>query len=155
MKPFKALFIFLILFNACQSKNHSISELKNDDQHALKIDQPDTIAFSIKKYRIIVHPRIEGNSTISLILDNGVPQTIIDETYLAKIKGQHTIDTIFGMDFPAYKIFPNFKVQFNSYTFNIDTIKITNCKLFDRNIEYGILGYDFFKNKIDKISFAD
>lgn len=155
MKTFKALFIFLIILNACQSKNGSISELKNDDQNAPKIDQTDTIPFSIKKYRILVHPSIEGNSTIPLILDNGVPQTIIDETYLPKIKGQHTIDTICGMDFPAYKIFPNFKVQFNSYTFNIDTIKITNCKLFDPNIEYGILGYDFFKNKIVRLSFED
>ena len=115
----------------------------------------DTIPFSIKKNRVIVNTGIEGNSAIPLFLDNGAIQTIIDETYLSKINNKHSIDTLLGMEFPVYKLFSKLKVRLNSFTFEIDTIRIIDFKLFDPSIKYGILGYEFFKDRIVRLSFKD
>lgn len=117
----------------------------------------DTIPFIIKKSRVIVNISIEKNNSIPMILDNGVLQTMLDKSYFDKTENLKIFktQTIFGQNFTAFKLFSKINVNINSYNFVIDTILVADLKSFDPNIGNGILGYDFFKNKIVKISFAD
>lgn len=150
MKTFKALFIFLIILNACQSKNGSISEQKNDVQNAPKIDQTDTIAFKLNRSlekpnfnRVLIEGELYKQKYIFL-LDNGCFSNMLDSDLFKKISNKWTVNEN-GYYLPKTKT----EINFQNYSLNLDSIMpITNMKRIE-----AILGYDFFHDKIIEFDF--
>ena len=150
MKATVFFLLSIIIITACQSKNSTLSEPERELKEVKKKDQTDTIAFKLNRSlgqptfnRVLIEGELCEQKCIFL-LDNGCLNHLLDPDIFDKISNKFTINKN-GYYVPKNKTVINFQ----NYSLNLDSIK----PMVKENRIDGVLGYDFFYNKIIEIDF--